>query len=130
MSSAIQDLLLEEGIYDDDVKITSTGYTKLGLLGTDLVNAKQKVADYNEAIRALKENYKQGNISQADFNEQLQEYQKDQMDAVSATKTARDAIIDLIKDGIEKETDAMDELISKRKDDLDKQKEYYDFRKR
>ena len=130
MSSAIQDLLLEEGIYDDDVKITSTGYTKLGLLGTDLVNAKQKVADYSEAIRALKENYKQGNISQADFNEQLQEYQKDQMDAVSATKTARDAIIDLIKDGIEKETDAMDELISKRKDDLDKQKEYYDFQKK
>ena len=130
MSSAIQDLLLEEGIYDDNVKITSTGYTKLGLLGTDLVNAKQKVADYNEAIRALKENYKQGNISQADFNEQLQEYQKDQMDAVSATKTARDAIIDLIKDGIEKETDAMDELISKRKDDLDKQKEYYDFQKK
>lgn len=130
MSSAIQDLLLEEGIYDDDVKITSTGYTKLGLLGTDLVNAKQKVANYNEAIRALKENYKQGNISQADFNEQLQEYQKDQMDAVSATKTARDAIIDLIKDGIEKETDAMDELISKRKDDLDKQKEYYDFQKK
>lgn len=130
MSSAIQDLLLEEGIYDDDVKITSTGYTKLGLLGTDLVNAKQKVADYNEAIRALKENYKQGNIAQADFNEQLQEYQKDQMDAVSATKTARDAIIDLIKDGIEKETDAMDELISKRKDDLDKQKEYYDFQKK
>lgn len=130
MASAIQDLLLEEGIYDDDVKITSTGYTKLGLLGTDLVNAKQKVADYNEAIRALKENYKQGNISQADFNEQLQEYQKDQMDAVSATKTARDAIIDLIKDGIEKETDAMDELISKRKEDLDKQKEYYDFQKK
>lgn len=130
MSSAIQDLLLEEGIYDDDVKITATGYTKLGLLGTDLVNAKQKVADYNEAIRALKENYKQGNISQADFNEQLQEYQKDQMDAVSATKTARDAIIDLIKDGIEKETDAMDELISKRKDDLDNQKEYYDFQKK
>ena len=130
MSSAIQDLLLEEGIYDDDVKITSTGYTKLGLLGTDLVNAKQKVADYNEAIRALKENYKQGNISQADFNKQLQEYQKDQMDAVSATKTARDAIIDLIKDGIEKETDAMDELISKRKEDLDKQKEYYDFQKK
>ena len=130
MSSAIQDLLLEEGIYDDNVKITSTGYTKLGLLGTDLVNAKQKVSDYNEAIRALKENYKQGNISQADFNEQLQEYQKDQMDAVSATKTARDAIIDLIKDGIEKETDAMDELISKRKDDLDKQKEYYDFQKK
>ena len=130
MSSAIQDLLLEEGIYDDDVKITATGYTKLGLLGTDLVNAKQKVADYNEAIRALKENYKQGNISQADFNEQLQEYQKDQMDAVSATKTARDAIIDLIKDGIEKETDAMDELISKRKEDLDKQKEYYDFQKK
>lgn len=130
MSSTIQDLLLEEGIYDDNVKITSTGYTKLGLLGTDLVNAKQKVADYNEAIRALKENYKQGNISQADFNEQLQEYQKDQMDAVSATKTARDAIINLIKDGIEKETDAMDELISKRKDDLDKQKEYYDFQKK
>lgn len=52
------------------------------------------------------------------------------MSAVKATKDARDAILDLIKDGITKESEAVQELIQKRKDDLSLQKEYYDFQKK
>ena len=74
--------------------------------------------------------FRNGNITQAQFNEKLQGYQKDQMSAVKATKDARDAILDIVKDGITKESEAVQELIQKRKDDLSLQKEYYDFQKK
>ena len=69
-------------------------------------------------------------LTQAQFTERLQEYQKDQMSAVKATKDARDAILDLVKDGIKKQSEAMQDLIQTRKDDLSVQKEYYDFQKK
>lgn len=130
MFSSIRDLMSQEGIYDDNVKLTDSGKTQLALMEQELISAKQKVANYNTAIEALAKDLAYGNITQAQFNEKLQEYQKDQMGAVKATKDARDAILDLIKDGITKESEAVQELIQKRKDDLSLQKEYYDFQKK
>ena len=130
MFSSIRDLMSQEGIYDDNVKLTDSGKTQLALMEQELISAKQKVVNYNTAIEALAKDLAHGNISQAQFNEKLQEYQKDQMSAVKATKEARDTILDLIKDGITKESEAVQELIQKRKDDLSLQKEYYDFQKK
>lgn len=130
MFSSIRDLMSQEGIYDDNVKLTDSGKTQLALMEQELISAKQKVANYNTAIEALAKDLAYGNITQAQFNEKLQEYQKDQMGAVKATKDARDAILDIVKDGITKESEAVQELIQKRKDDLSLQKEYYDFQKK
>lgn len=130
MFSSIRDLMSQEGIYDDNVKLTDSGKTQLALMEQELISAKQKVANYNTAIEALAKDLAYGNISQSQFNEKLQEYQKDQMSAVKATKDARDAILDIVKDGITKESEAVQELIQKRKDDLSLQKEYYDFQKK
>lgn len=130
MFSSIRDLMSQEGIYDDNVKLTDSGKTQLALMEQELISAKQKVANYNTAIEALAKDLAYGNITQAQFNEKLQEYQKDQMSAVKATKDARDAILDIVKDGITKESEAVQELIQKRKDDLSLQKEYYDFQKK
>ena len=130
MFSSIRDLMSQEGIYDDNIKLTDSGKTQLALMEQELISAKQKVANYNTAIEALAKDLAYGNITQVQFNEKLQEYQKDQMSAVKATKDARDAILDLVKDGITKESEAVQEFIQKRKDDLSLQKEYYDFQKK
>lgn len=130
MFSSIRDLMSQEGIYDDNVKLTDSGKTQLALMEQELISAKQKVANYNTAIEALAKDLAYDHITQAQFNEKLQEYQKDQMSAIKATKDARDAILDLVKDGITKESEAVQELIQKRKDDLSLQKEYYDFQKK
>ena len=130
MFSSIRDLMSQEGIYDDNVKLTDSGKTQLALMEQELISAKQKVANYNTAIEALAKDLAYDHITQAQFNEKLQEYQKDQMSAIKATKDARDAILELVKDGITKESEAVQELIQKRKDDLSIQKEYYDFQKK
>lgn len=130
MFSSIRDLMSQEGIYDDDIKLTESGITQLALMEQELISAKQKVANYNTAIEALAKSLAHGELTQAQFTERLQEYQKDQMSAVKATKESRDAILDLVKDGIKKQSEAMQDLIQTRKDDLSVQKEYYDFQKK
>lgn len=129
MASSLRGLMSDEGVFDENAKLTNSGIAQLGLMGTELVAAKQKVANYNVAIEALNKDLENGDISQAEYNELLREYQRDQMEAVKATKDAKDAIINLIKNGIEKQTEAMEKLIQKRKDALSLQKEYYDFQK-
>lgn len=129
--SSVRGLMSEEGAFGyNDFHLTDSGYAQLGIMGQELVNAKQQVANYNVAIDALKKDLKNGNITQAEYNDSLKEYEKAQMDAVLATQDARDAILDVIRTGIEKETEAMEELIQTRKDDLSAQKEYYDFQKK
>lgn len=130
MFSSIRDLMSQEGIYDDDIKLTESGITQLALMEQELISAKQKVANYNTAIEALAKSLAHGELTQAQFTERLQEYQKDQMSAVKATKESCDAILDLVKDGIKKQSEAMQDLIQTRKDDLPVQKEYYDFQKK
>ncbi len=129
MSSAVRDLMNKEGIYDDDIQLTSSGYAQLAMMSTQLTSAKQKTVDYQRAIKALKEDLQNGNLTQAQYNEKLQEFQKEQMDAAKATKSAKDAILDLVKNGIEKQTEAMEKLINKRKEELQKMKEADDYQK-
>lgn len=129
MASSVRDLMNKEGIYDDDVQLTSTGYAQLALMSTELTSAKQKTVNYQAAINALKKDLKNGNITQAQYNERLQEYQKGQMDAAKSAKSAKDAILDLVKNGIEKQTEAMEKLINKRKEELQKMKEADDYQK-
>lgn len=129
MSSSVRDLLGDAGLFDDDVQLTDLGYANLGLLSIDLVAAKQKVANYNTAIKELKKDLDNGNITQAQYNKELQEYKKNQMDAAKATQSAKAAMLDIIRNGIEKQTDAMEKLISKRKEELQKIKEADDYQK-
>lgn len=129
MASSVRDLMNNEGIYDDDVQLTSTGYAQLALMSTELTSAKQKTVNYQAAINALKKDLKNGNITQAQYNEKLQEYQKGQMDAAKSAKSAKDAILDLVKNGIEKQTEAMEKLINKRKEELQKMKEADNYQK-
>lgn len=129
MAQSVRDLMSDADLWDDDVKITDSGLAQLGLMGTELISAKQQVANYNVAIEALAKDLKNGNISQAQYNEQLREYQQSQMDAVAATKDARDAILDLVREGINKETEAMEDLISKRKEALQAQRDADNYAK-
>jgi cell division protein FtsL len=89
--------------------------------------AKQEVKNYEIAYSALNKELKKGIISQDEYNEQLYDLRKDQLDAVQSVKKYRDAILDLVKDGIEKETEAFEKLITARQDNLKKQKEADDY---
>lgn len=111
---------------DSDI-LNLNGKLKLGLLTKQLGNARQAVADYEHAFSALNEELKNGNINQEQYAEQFKELNKGRQDAILNVKEYREAILDLIRDGINKETEAMQKLVDSRKDDLRAQKESADY---
>lgn len=129
--SSLSDLIEDTMVYVEDTsKISGMGYGKLALLQSELIQAKQAVANYGMAIDKLQEEYQKGFYSQEQYEEKLADLRKSQLDYVGDIKKAKDAILDLVKDGIERETDAMEKLIDKRKEALRKQKETYDWNKK
>lgn len=124
--SLIDDL---NSFVSDSGALNSNGIAKLGLLTRQLGNARELVADYEKAMQLLSTDLYNGNISQEQYNEELKEYKSAQQDAISSVKEYRDAIIDLVKDGINRETEAMQKLVDQRKADLQAQKDATDYAK-
>ena len=109
--------------------ITQNGISKLGTLTSSLKNARQQVANYTTAYEALNKELALGVINEQEYQDELLDLQKSQRDAAESVKKYKDEIISLIKDGINAETEAFQELIEARKKDLSKQKEADDYAK-
>jgi len=122
-------LLGNSGLFDE-TNISSIGKTKLGLLSQQLVNNKKMAAQYKEAINTLAKELKNGTITQKEYDEELLKYQKLQREAAIATKESKDAIISLIKDGIDKETEAFNKLIAAKKEALSQDKKNDEYAKK
>lgn len=107
----------------DSDALNINGKLQLGLLTKQLGNARQAVAEYENAFKALDRELANGNITQEQYDEQLKELNEGRWEAVSSVKKYRDAILSLVKDGINKETEAMQKLVDARKKDLQAQKD-------
>lgn len=126
---SVVDLIDDFDSFGSDGKITKYGLTQLGLLASSLASTRQEIANYNVALETLDSDYKQNLINIDEYTESVNEYQEAQLSAVVSAKKYKNAIIDLIKEGINAETDAYKDLIDARKEDLDKQKESNDYAK-
>lgn len=113
--------------FRDDASVNANGKAQLAMLQEGLINARQEVKNYSVAYNALNKELKKGIISQDEYDEKLQDLRKDQLDAAQSVKKYRDAILDLVRDGIEKETEVFEKLISVRQENLRKQKEADDY---
>lgn len=125
--SSAYDLVSDLDAWNDDASITSNGITQLGLLTSQMKNARQQVADYDTAIKALSEEYSKGVINQQEYHDQLIKQHESQQDAVKSVNEYRQSIIKLINEGIEQETTAFQKLVSARKEDLSAQKDADDY---
>lgn len=132
----LRNLIKDDDLVDDAGNWSADGITALGLAAQEMENAKYRAEMYGKEIQQLKKDYKAGRYSQDEYNEKLQELKSSQWDCIEAYESAQDAIIDLnevridaVKDGIQKEIDAYEELINKRKEDLDAQRDQHDWAK-
>lgn len=122
--SDVVDMIDDLDSFDDDGIITENGITKLGLYAVQLENAKKQTAQYDTALNNLKRELDAGLITQDKYNEELADYKDKQRDAQKASKSARDAILSLVKEGINTAIDAYSELIDKRKEALQDNSDY------
>ena len=126
--SGLADLIDDTMMFaKDSSALTGLGAAKIGLLQNQMTQARHKIALYSEAIYDLTEQYDKGLLSQSEYEEGLADLQKSQLDATKQLKDAKDVVIDYIKEGIDREVEAMRELKEARQEALDLQREYYEF---
>ena len=132
----LRGLIDDDDIADDVGNWTSDGITSLGLLAQEMEKANYRAELYGEQIKQLNKDYAAGKYSTDEYNEKLKELKDSQYDSIVAMKSAKKSIIDVnktrieaVKNGIQKEIDAYEKLISKRKEDLSSQKDAHDWAK-
>lgn len=114
----LNSLISDSGLFNDDATIRDNGIVKAGLYSMQLIVARKQVQIYNNAIEALKTDLEQGVITQEQYNEALTDFKSRQNDAIKSVYEMRQAILDIVRDGIEKETEAYNELIEAKKEAL------------
>lgn len=129
------DLLSEKDLFDENGVWSDEGITTIGLYGQQMENAKLQAKKYANEIDDLTKRYKQGLISEGEYADKLAELKKGQQGAIKSYNDAADAIADLqkerveaIKNGIDKEIEAYQELIEKKKEALSAEKDLHGFR--
>lgn len=132
----LRSLIDDDDIADDVGNWTTDGITSLGLLAQQMEKAKYRAELYKEKIELLNKEYEIGKYSTDEYNEKLKDLKDSQWDSIDAYESAKKAIIDVnktrieaVKSGIQEEIDAYDKLISKRKEDLNSQKDAHDWAK-
>lgn len=132
----VDGLLEDEDVADENGNWSSAALTRLGMYTNQLELAAAEAARYKEEIAKLDKQYKEGELSEEQYQEALSEAVSGQQSAIQSYEDAKDSIVELnearidaIKDGIEKEIEAFKDLTDAKKKELEAERDLYDFRK-
>ena len=122
------ELLSSDKLYDDKGKLTDSGSATMGLYGvaynTSMYQADKAGA---EAARLKKE------LAKDPFDTELEERYREmvslQQEYIQNANDMKEAIRDMVEEGIEVELDSLNELIDKYNEALDSEKDLYDYQR-
>ena len=119
----MRDLLDSDAFIGTDGGLTSEGLTNLTLISSAMNTVKQEIRDYQEALKRLDEDLKNGNISTSEYEEQQKDFLEQIREGTSVVNSYEDEITDLWREMLEKENDIIQESIDKHQELLDIKKE-------
>lgn len=132
----VNSLLEDEEVADENGNWSDAGITRLGLYTQQMEKAAAEAKMYQDEIDDLNKQYKNGELSEEQYQEKLSDLVSGQQDAIQSYEDAKDGIVELnearidaIKEGIEKEIEAYEDLIDLKKEELDAERDLFDFRK-
>ncbi len=125
----LAELMSDEKMYDDNGNVTKHGTATYGLHGVNYNVYMSQADQYRKEMESI-----QKELSNDPYNETLIERRKEllelQQESILAAEEEKDAIVNLVKEGIEKQLEALDKLIDKYLDAIDSQKDMYDHQKK
>lgn len=122
-----RDLLNDDAFLDKKGAITDEGLAQITLLSQSIGNAKQKISDLTTGLQKVKELYDNGVISLKEYNEKSAEYRKELQSSTSDVKSYQKSLTDLYQNALKTEVDALQKVISKRKEATQAKEEYYSY---
>lgn len=122
-----RDLLNDDAFLDKKGGITDEGLAQITLLSQSIGNAKQKISDLTTGFQKVKELYDNGVISLKEYNDKSAEYRKELQSSTSDVKSYQKSLTDLYQNALKTEVDALQKVISKRKEATQAKEEYYSY---
>ena len=128
-SEFLIELMSNKKLYEDDGKLTSQGLATMGLHAQNYNTHMYQSDEYSKEIAKLnsqiaKDPYDQNLINRR--NELIEA----QRESILAAEDEKNAIVDMVENGIELELEVLDERIQKYEEALDSQKDLYDYQKK
>ena len=120
------DLMGNEVLFDDKGFATDKGGAVFGLHGQNYNTYMEQALSYAKAIEQIESEMVKNPYDTA-LIERRNELLDQQYDMILAAEGEKDAIVDLVEEGINIHLDALQELIDKYKDALNAQKDLYDY---
>lgn len=121
-----KDLFVQKG--DHKGKITNEGQAVLGQHGVNYNLEMGKADAYGKEIEKINQSL-QSDPYNKDLIERRNELLELQQESILNAEEEKEAMIDLVREGIELQIEAMQDLIDKKNEALDKEKELYDYQK-
>lgn len=125
-SDFLIDLMSNDKLFSDNGTITNQGKSTMGLHGVNYNVYMSQADEYRKEMEAI-----QADLSKDPSNQELIERRREllelQQESILAAEDEKDAIKDLVEDGINAELDSLQDLIDKYLDAIDSQKDLYDY---
>lgn len=123
------DLMENSDLYTDNGQLTDTGMATMGLHGQNYNVYMAQADKYAEELLKLNKEIAE-DPNNTKLLERREELLESQRDAILAAEDEKQAIVDMVRDGIELELDALQDLIDKYTESLDNAKNLYDYQKK
>ena len=125
-SDFLIELMSNDKLFSDNGTITDQGKSTMGLHGVNYNVYMSQADEYRKEMEAI-----QADLSKDPYNQELIERRREllelQQESILAAEDEKQAIKDLVSDGIEAELDSLSELIDQYESALSSQKDLYDY---
>lgn len=125
----LRGLLNSDAFVGKNGGLTLDGIANLALISQGMNAAKQQIKNYNEALKKLDEDLKNGNISTSEYKEQQKDFLDQISSSVGVVEDYKDSIVDLYTKMLEQENEVAQKSIDKQKELLDIKKKNADYNK-
>ncbi len=125
----LADVLSKETLHDKDGKLTNAGLAKMGMHGTNYNIYMEQALNYARELQNVEKEL-ESNPYDETLQKRKRELLKNRQDMIRAAQGEKQAIVEMVRDGVDLELDALQELIDKYGDTLDARKNLYDYQKR
>lgn len=123
------DLMSNDKLFDDNGNLTDKGIATMGLHGQNYNTYMYQADDYGAKVKEIDAQIADDPYDQELINKR-REYIELQRECILNAEDEKQAIVDLVEEGINLELDALQERIDKHNEELDSMKDLYDYQKK
>ena len=123
------DLMGNKKLYDDKGQLTDEGMATMGLYGQNYNIYMEQSKRYAEEIKRIDKELADDPYNQ-DLINRRNELLEQQREMILSAEQQKDAIVNLVKEGIDLELESLKKLIDETNEALNSQKDLYDYQRR